>query len=63
MNIKRVFGSILTILGIVGLVYGAIVFVNNGGGGRDLRAIIIYGVLGLIFLSSGLSLVRATKDE
>jgi len=63
MNIKRVFGSILTILGIVGLVYGAIVFVNNGGGGRDLRAIIIYGVLGLIFLTSGLSLVRATRDQ
>lgn len=63
MNIKRVFGSILTILGIVGLVYGAIVFVNNGGGGRDLRAIIIYGVLGLIFLASGLSLVKATRDQ
>ncbi len=63
MNIKRIFGSILTILGIVGLVYGAILFVNNTGGGRDLRALIIYGILGLIFLTSGLSLVRTTKDE
>jgi uncharacterized membrane protein len=64
MNIKRIFGSILTILGIAGLVYGAILFVNNGGGsGRELRALIIYVVLGLIFLTSGLSLVRTTKDE
>jgi hypothetical protein len=62
MNIKRIFGSILTILGIVGLIYGAILFVNNAGG-RDLRALIIYGILGLIFLTSGLSLVRTTKDE
>ncbi len=63
MNIKRIFGSILTILGIVGLVYGAILFVNNAGGGRDLRALIVYCILGLIFLTSGLSLVRTTKDE
>ena len=27
------------------------------------RALIIYGVLGLIFLFSGISLVRTTKDE
>jgi len=64
MNIKRIFGSILTILGIVGLIYGAILFVNHGGGGgRDLRALIIYVVLGVIFLTSGLSLVRTTNDE
>jgi hypothetical protein len=63
MNIKRVFGSILTVLGIVGLIYGAILFVNTSGGIRDLRALITYGLLGLIFLLSGLGLVRTTKDE
>jgi len=63
MNIKRIFGSILTILGIVGLIYGAILFVNTSGGMQDVRALVTYGVLGLIFLISGLSLVRKTKDE
>jgi len=63
MNIKRIFGSTLTILGMVGLIYGAILFVNTTGGMRDIRALIIYGVLGLIFLISGLSLVRTIKDE
>ena len=63
MNIKRIFGSILTILGIVGLIYGAIMFVNMSEGMRDVRALTIYGVLGLIFLISGLGLVRTTKDE
>lgn len=63
MNIKRIFGSTLTILGIVGLIYGAILFVNTSGGTRDIRALIIYGILGIIFLISGLGLVRTTKDE
>ncbi len=63
MNIKRIFGAILTILGIVGLIYGAILFVNHTSGARDVRALIIYGLLGLVFLFSGISLVRTTKDE
>jgi hypothetical protein len=64
MNIKRIFGAILTVLGIVGLIYTAVLFVNTGGGGvRDIKALITYGVLGLIFFISGISLVRTTKDE
>ncbi len=63
MNIKRIFGAVLTLLGIVGLIYGAILFVNNSGGPRDTRALIIYGILGFIFLLSGLSLMRTIKDE
>lgn len=29
MNLKRIFGSILTVLGIVGLIYGAFLFMNT----------------------------------
>lgn len=63
MNLKRIFGAILTILGIAGLIYTAVVFANTGGAERDIRALIIYGVLGAIFFISGISLVRTTKDE
>ena len=63
MNIKRIFGTILTLLGIVGLIYTAIVFANTSGSTRDIRILITYCVLGLVFFSSGISLVRATKDE
>ena len=63
MNIKRIFGSILTVLGIVGLIYAAILFVNTSGGVRDVRGLIMYGILGFIFFLAGLSLVRTTKDE
>lgn len=63
MNLKRIFGATLTLLGIAGLIYGAILFVNNVKGSSDTRALIIYGVLGIIFLFSGISLIRTTKDE
>ena len=63
MYIKRIFGAVLTVLGIVGLIYTAILFVNTNGGARYVKALITYGVLGLIFFISGISLVRSTKDE
>lgn len=63
MNIKRIFGAILTILGIVGLIYTATVFLGTAGGNRDIKILLIYGVLGLLFFITGISLVRSTKDE
>ena len=63
MNIKRVFGSVLTGLGICGLIYAAVMFVNNTGNGHNVKLLITYGILGLIFFISGISLVRLTKDE
>ena len=63
MNIKRIFGAVLTLLGIGSLIYAAMVFANTNGGNRDIRSLIIFGVLGLLFFVSGLSLVRTTKDE
>jgi uncharacterized membrane protein len=63
MNLKRIFGSILTLLGIGGLIYTAILFVNTSGGTKDIKALVIYGVLGLLFFVSGIGLVRTTKDE
>ncbi len=63
MNIKRIFGAILTILGIGGLIYTAVLFVNNSGGTKDVKTVVIYSILGLIFFIAGISLVRTTKDE
>jgi hypothetical protein len=63
MNLKRIFGALLTLLGIGGLLYTAIVFTDTSGGTRDVKELIIYGVLGIVFFTSGISLVRNTKDE
>jgi predicted Na+-dependent transporter len=63
MNIKRIFGAILTILGIVGLIYAAVLFVNSGESNQNIKMLTTYGILGLVFFVSGINLVRTTKDE
>jgi hypothetical protein len=63
MNLKRFFGGLLTILGIVGLIYTAVIFSGTSGATRDIKSLIIYGILGIVFFMSGISLVRGTKDE
>lgn len=62
MNIKRVFGAILTLLGIAGLIYAAIIFSKTNGEVKDVKSLTIFGILGLLFFISGLGLVRAVKD-
>lgn len=63
MNMKRIFGAVLTILGIIGLIYVAILFVNTSGGTTDIKALVIFGVVGLIFFVAGIGLIKTTKDE
>ena len=63
MNLKRIFGALLTALGIGGLIYDAILFTDTSGSDKDIRALIIYGVLGIVFFAAGINLVRTTKDE
>ena len=61
MNVKRLFGVILTILGIGGLIYAAMLFMNRSGG--QAKALAVYGILGAIFFFTGISLIRGTKDD
>jgi hypothetical protein len=60
---KRVIGIILTFLGVAGLILAAVNFMNGGGGARNVKEIIIYGILGAIFFFAGIGLVRSTKDR
>lgn len=63
MNLKRIFGAILTLLGIGGLIYAAYLFVNSGGTTQNIKMLATYGIFGLVFFISGINLVRTTKDE
>jgi uncharacterized membrane protein len=60
MNLKRVFGAILTILGIIGLIYTGFGVINHSG---DITVLVVVGILSIIFFFTGISLVRTTKDE
>ncbi len=63
MNLKRIFGAILTILGIIGLIYAAYIFINTNTGESSIKALAIYGILGLIFFISGIGLIKGTRDS
>jgi hypothetical protein len=63
MNLKRIFGALLTILGIGGLIYAAVAFTVNAPGTSNTRLLITFGVLGLLFFGSGIGLIKNTKDE
>lgn len=63
MNQKRVFGTVLTVLGIGGLGAAAFMFVNGGTTNYNIKALITYGILGFVFFISGIGLIRTTSDN
>jgi len=60
---KRVFGIILTILGVVGLIMAAMNFINAHGSNYDVKMITVYSILGLVFFFAGIGLLRNTRDK
>jgi uncharacterized membrane protein len=63
MNIKRIFGALLTVLGIVGLIYAAVLFANLSGGTHAIKEVVIFTILGLVFFISGISLIQTIRDN
>lgn len=60
---KRIFGIILTILGIVGLIMAAMNFMNGGSNSYNIKQILVYGIIGMIFFFAGIGLIRSTRDK
>jgi uncharacterized membrane protein len=59
---KKMFGIILTVLGIAGLIAAAINFANSKGS-ANVKLILIYAILGGIFFFTGIGLIKNTKDR
>ena len=57
MNLKRDFGTIPTVLGILGLIYAAIGIVQNSEG---YKMLIVFALPGIVFFFTGMGLVRST---
>ena len=62
MNVKRLLGTLLTLLGLIGLIYAAFIFMNTSGGDRNMKALFTYGFLGAVFFFAGIGLVKTIKD-
>lgn len=63
MNSKKIFGSLLTVLGIGGLIYTAILFVTSNNSIFAIKPLVVFGILGFVFFTSGISLISTTKEE
>jgi hypothetical protein len=59
MNLKRTFGAILTVLGIIGLIYTGVGIINRSSG---FTTLIVVGIIAIMFFFTGISLVRTTND-
>ena len=59
---KKMFGIILTVLGIAGLIAAAVIFMNASSGGANVKKIVVFTILGAIFFFTGIGLLRTTKD-
>lgn len=57
MNVKSIFGTILTLVGLAGLIYAGIDFTKGG----VAQASFVYLILGGIFFFAGIGLIRGTK--
>lgn len=57
MTPKSIIGFILTLVGLVGLIYGGIDFTKGG----VAQASFVYLILGGILFFAGISLIRTTK--
>jgi hypothetical protein len=61
MNVKRMLGAILTILGMGDLMYAASAF--NTSYGQNTRPLMTFCVVGLLFFGAGINLIRVTRGE
>jgi cell division protein FtsW (lipid II flippase) len=57
---KQIFGIILTLLGVAGLIYTAVQIIDSDS--DSFKTLIVIGILGLIFFSAGVKLLRALGD-
>jgi hypothetical protein len=61
MDLRKVFGSVLTLLGIIGLVYAAYIFLDTD---MDLwvRSLVIF-IISSMFFTSGISLIKEAERK
>jgi uncharacterized membrane protein len=60
MNIKQLFAIVLTVLGIGALIYTAVQLLDNKS--DSFKNLVVIGILGIVFFSSGIQLLRTIRD-
>ena len=64
MNFKRIFGSLLSLFGILSLTYTALTYINSDEQHAANDKFLTYGVLlGIALLAVGIGLITSSKCE
>lgn len=63
MKTKRALGTLLTFFGIFGLIYATMLFLNHTGDSEFFKMFTIYGLLGVVFFSIGIGIMRTIADK
>jgi len=61
MNLKNLWG-ITNKLRTGGLIYAAVLYINESASTNNTKALVRYGILGFVFFIAGINLIRTTKD-
>lgn len=65
MDLKKIFGSVLTILGVIVVLYACAAFLSDGreilGFSVGKGEAIVPFMVGIVFLLSGISLIKSTS--
>lgn len=61
MDLRKVFGATLTILGTLALIYAAYAFIT--GTKNDWKTLVVCTILGIIFFSSGINLIKSYSSD
>lgn len=57
----KIFGELLTVLGMLGLIFYAVFFIHTSGCKAYTNILVVYGLLGLTFFISGIKMKRSSK--
>ena len=60
MNMKRTFGAILTLLGIIGLIYTGVTIIQHAA---HFTTLAVVGIISLLFFYAGINLIKTTADQ
>ena len=60
MKLKRTFGAILTVLGIIGLIYTGANIIDHTA---HFTTLAVVGIISILFFFSGIGLVKTTADK
>ena len=63
MNTKNNIGTLLTILGMIILIFTAMQLINSIGSGGDIKIFILGGIPGLMLFFSGIGLSYSTIEK